>query len=191
MRKTRAAAIAAVVFATLGVLLWILLRPGEREPVYQGKTLTYWLSDFWPGRNVSREKLEQDRLAVRQIGTNATPTLLQWISTKDGPLKQKVVTWIYYQPWVPFRLESDVDKNMLAASGFNILGKSQAGAAVPALIEIVRIGGGEKSSGDGSVTFAMLALADLDPKAASDAGIQFGSNGAVIGWSAPPAAVKE
>ena len=187
----------ALVLATLVAVLWILLSPGKREPVYQGKTLHYWLSDFWPGRNPTREKLEQDKFAVRQIGTNAIPILLQWISAKDGPLKAKMVTWISDHPWVPFRIESDVDKGMLAVSGFWILGKSQAGSAIPALVEIVRTGGGERTSGYNNVTFPMLALADLDPEAATKAGIQFGTNRwsgtniTVIGWSAPPAAANE
>src|ERR1044071_4458241 len=104
MKKTRAAAITALVLATLGALLWIRLSPGEREPVYQGKTLTRWLSDFWPGRNPTPEKVEQDKLAVHQIGTNAIPILLQWISARDGPLKQKMVRWIADHRWVPFRI---------------------------------------------------------------------------------------
>ena len=197
MRKTRAAAVTALVLATLGVFLWILLSPSEREPVYQGKTLTYWLSDFWPGRNPTPEKREQNKLAVRQIGTNAIPMLLQWISAKDGPVKKKMVTWISRHSWVPFRLESSVDKNMLGASGFRILGKPQASSAVPALVEIVRTGGGTKTSGYNNVTFAMLALADVDPEAATKAGIQFGTNRwsgtnvTVIGWSAPPAAANK
>ena len=136
-------------------------------------------------------------LAVRQIGTNAIPILLQWISAKDGPLKQKMVTWISRHPRVPFRIESDVDKSMMAVSGFRILGKSQAGSAVPALVEIVRTGGGERTSGYDNVTFAMWALADLDPEAATKAGIQFGTNRwsgtnvTVIGWSAPPAGANK
>ena len=196
MRRIRAATVTALVIATVGALLWSRLIPGEREPVYQGKTLTYWLSDFWPGRNPTPEKREQNILAVRQIGTNAIPTLLQWISARDGPLKQKMVR-ICRHPWVPFGITSSVDKNMLAASGFWILGKSQAGSAVPALVEIVRTGGGEKTSAYDNVTFAMRALADVDPEAASKAGIQFGTNRwsgtnvTVIGWSAPPAAANE
>ncbi|MEO7296970.1 MAG: hypothetical protein ABI042_00180 [Verrucomicrobiota bacterium] len=39
--KTRTATITALVLATLGAVLWILLSPNERQPVYQGETLTY------------------------------------------------------------------------------------------------------------------------------------------------------
>ena len=193
MRKTRATAIMALVLAALFALFFLcfLLSPVEREPVYQGKTLTYWLSGFWPGRNPPPEKVEQAKLAVRQIGTNAIPILLQWISAKDGDLKQKMVTWISGHPGVPFRIESEVDKSMLAVSGFGILGRSQAGAAVPALFEIVRTCGGVKASANNNVTFPMMALAELDPEAAAKAGIKFGTNGAVIGWNAPPAAAHK
>ena len=187
MRKTRAAAITALVVALLGGFLWILLNRGEREPVYQGKTLHYWLSAYWPGGS---RPTEQNKIAVRQIGTNAIPILLQWISARDSSIKKKMVTWISRHPWVPFRLESEVDRNMLAASGFSILGKSQASSAVPALVEIVRTGGGAKTSGYNNVTFPMWALAELDPEAATKAGIQFATNGSVIGWSAPPAVAK-
>jgi len=190
MWRIRVTAIAALVLAALGTVLWIALSPREHEPVYQGKTLTYWLSDFWPGRNPTRERVEQDKLAVRQIGTNAIPILLQWISAKDGPLKQKTVMWIDRHRRVPFRLESSVDKNMLAVSGFWILGKTQAGSAIPALLEIIRNGGGERTSSLNNVTFPMLALADLDPEAAAKAGIQFGTNGTVAGWGPPPAATN-
>ena len=186
-RKTRVAAIAALVLVALATVCWIGSSPREHEPVYQGRSLTYWLSDFWPGRNPAHERIEQDELAVRQIGTNAVPVLLQWISARDGFLKQRMVGWIARHPWVPFRLESAVDKNMLAVSGFRILGKSQAGSAVPALVEIVRTGGGEKSSAYNNVTFPMRALADLDPEAAARAGVQFGSNGMIAGWNPPPA----
>ncbi|MEO7296969.1 MAG: hypothetical protein ABI042_00175 [Verrucomicrobiota bacterium] len=156
------------------------------------------MSDFWPGRNPTPEKRKQDKLAVRQIGNNAIPIMLQWISAndaKDDPLKAKMVTWISRHPWVPFRIESSTDKNLLAEAGFRILEKSQARSAVPALVEIVKAGGGE--SANDNVTFAMLALANLDPDAATKAGIQFGTNRwsgtnvIAIGWSAPPAAVNK
>lgn len=185
MRKIRAAVIAALVIVLLGALSLVLLGWGEREPVYQGKPLSYWLSDFWPGRNPTPEKLEQDKLAVRRIGTNAIPILLRWISAKDSSIKEKMVTWIYEHPWMPFRIRSSLDKNMLAVTGFSILGKPQASSAIPALIEFVRRGVGDQFSGDNNATFPMIALADLDREAATNAGIQFGTNGNVIGWIKP------
>jgi hypothetical protein len=191
MWKGRVAAIRGLVLAALGAVVWSVFSPREREPVYQGKTLTWWLSDFWPGHSPTPDKVEQDKLAVRQMGTNAIPILLQWISAKDGPVKRRMVMWIYGNRWVPFRLESSVDKNMLAVSGFRILGRAQAGSAIPALVKIIKDGGGEGTSSYNTVTFPMLALADLDPEAATQAGIQFAANGTISGWNPPPAAMNK
>jgi hypothetical protein len=185
MRKMRAAGIVALMIAALGSFLWFRSSLSRREPVYQGKTLTYWLRDIYSGRNPTAEKWQQDKLAVRQIGTNAIPLLLQWISAKDDPLKQCMVTWIYNHRRTPFRLESSVDKNIMAIIGFQTLEKSQAGSAIPALVEMVKKGGGARS-GPNNVSFAMQALACLDRQAATNGGIKFGTNGAIIGWSAPP-----
>jgi len=167
MRKKHAAAIA--ILALVGIPFWILLGTGKREPVYEGKPLSYWLSDFWPNASkATPHKLQHDRIAVRDIGTNAIPILLEWIAARDGPLKKRMVTWISQHPRVPFRILSSIDKNMLACSGFSILGTNQAASAVPSLVEIVRNGRGEKMSPNG-MTFAMWSLRELAPEAATKA----------------------
>ena len=60
----------------------------EREPVYRGKPLSVWLQryiqggsyiGFWP-------EPEADE-AIRQIGTNAIPTLLLMLREHDSKLK--------------------------------------------------------------------------------------------------------
>jgi hypothetical protein len=60
------ASIAAVI---LGFLLW----PTEREPEYNGATLTKWLERYNDGNNPEAAE------AIRHIGTNALPFLLRWI----------------------------------------------------------------------------------------------------------------
>lgn len=146
-----------LILAVLGGMIQIALRPRETEPVYQGRKLSFWLSDYLPGAKASPEQLQRDSAAVREIGTNAIPVLLRWISAKDGPLKHKIIVWIYEHPRVPFRVESAVDKQMMAASAFSILGRLQATSAVPALVEIVKQGGGTKTSGVGAQTFPIFA----------------------------------
>jgi hypothetical protein len=61
------ASIAAVI---LGFLLW----PSEREPEYNGVTLSKWLQRYNDDGN-NPEAAE----AIRHIGTNALPFLLRWI----------------------------------------------------------------------------------------------------------------
>ena len=60
----------------------------EREPVYQGKSLSFWLQGYiqggsyigvWPEPEVDE--------AVRQIGTNAIPALLHMLRAHDSKLK--------------------------------------------------------------------------------------------------------
>ena len=67
-----------------------------REPVYRGKTLSAWL-DAYPysigigdGFGGHRAEDQADE-AVRQIGTNALPTLLQRLGACDSTLKVKIM----------------------------------------------------------------------------------------------------
>src|SRR5881394_1272641 len=61
------------VTAVLAVVLW----PREREPEYQGKKLSEWLR----GGSQKPAVPEADIVfAVNQIGTNALPFLVKWIS---------------------------------------------------------------------------------------------------------------
>ena len=68
------------------IIAWQLL--GVREPVYQGKSLSYWLNQY-DGNYVSVTaqlgKKQADE-AVRHIGTNAIPFLLARLQTEDSAL---------------------------------------------------------------------------------------------------------
>jgi hypothetical protein len=99
----------------LGVAIWQSSRPNE--PVYQGKTLSAWLKQLPAYRVNSRgvtwaplmvNPSTKDELAaeeaVRRIGTNALPVLLQKIQAQDG-LRTKtdqVMGWArgLYQRWI-------------------------------------------------------------------------------------------
>lgn len=74
--------------AGIALLLWLTR---EREPEYQGKTLSEWLAiyaDAIEGDQAQSELSIQRRteaaLAIRQIGTNALPHLLEW-TAYEGP----------------------------------------------------------------------------------------------------------
>jgi len=83
MRKRVYIALAVVLVALAGVIAWQALR--EREPVYQGKGLRVWLREYRLGLNTGASKVAAD--AVRHIGTNALPTLLEMLGAKDSKLK--------------------------------------------------------------------------------------------------------
>src|SRR5947207_1339961 len=76
--KKRSIWLAALLALTLGLVGAARLSSRPREPVYRGKTLTYWLEVINTNGWASGEKPE----AVRHIGTNAIPILLNLISTR-------------------------------------------------------------------------------------------------------------
>lgn len=71
----------------VGLLVW--RAPGPREPVFEGRTLTSWLdhhvasSAASPPYNSPGWKKADE--AIRHIGTNAIPTLLEMIRARDRP----------------------------------------------------------------------------------------------------------
>jgi len=92
MRKRVRIALAVWLVAIAGVVAWQALRPLEREPVYQGKRLRTWLSEYlWA--SARRDGRTQDLAAgaVLQIGTNAVPILLNMLCKEDSALVSKLV----------------------------------------------------------------------------------------------------
>jgi len=81
MRKRVHIALAVLLAALLAVVGWQVMR--RQEPVYQGKPLSSWL--IASATTGSPEAQEQANAAVRQVGTNALPTLLRMLRAKDSP----------------------------------------------------------------------------------------------------------
>jgi hypothetical protein len=84
-------ALACFVAVVAAILIW----PGEREPVYQGKRLSEWIAgegavmrDIVPG--VTEREDAERRDAVRHIGTNVLPFLLKWIAAAGRPERSKI-----------------------------------------------------------------------------------------------------
>ena len=122
----------------LGVIVAILVWPGEREPEYQGKTLSEWLR--YPNSDLQET-------AVRAIGTHALPWLLKWIQ-KDRPasksLKVNLRTLLrresgevpgipVLKPWLDRPTDDDRDMGL---KGFYLLGP-RASSAIPELTRLM------------------------------------------------------
>ena len=87
MKKRGRIALAVSLAAIAGVVLWQASGPRAREPVYQGKGLRVWLSENYYARPaLNGPGLEAARSGLRQIGTNAIPTLLDLLRKKDSAL---------------------------------------------------------------------------------------------------------
>ena len=135
--------------AALGWASWQALRPGQAEPVYQGKPLSTSLKALVLERNPSTapfpsahfgpvSKAEINAvLAVSEAGTNALPTLLRMLRAKDWPLKAKLIKLAKRQHIIKIDIEYAPPEvwNVVAEYGLYLLGP-KAQSAVPDLIQI-------------------------------------------------------
>ncbi|HXD01004.1 MAG TPA: HEAT repeat domain-containing protein [Verrucomicrobiae bacterium] len=73
--------------------------------------------------------------ALRHIGTNAIPTLLQMLRAKDSPLKTKFIELLGRETSARIKITPAVDKDYEARVAFQALG-ADASNAVPLLLQI-------------------------------------------------------
>ena len=154
----------AFVLATLtGVFAWQSLP--VREPVYKGKRLSIWLDTYrkygLAGVETWQVRLEQQEAdeAVRQIGTNALPTLLRMLRAQDSTLKVRFMDLAAKQHFIPIKYTSAEERRYRACCAFGVL-RAKARSAVPVLIQIAH----ENPSHD-SRCYALAALASVGPSA--------------------------
>lgn len=160
MRKWLKVVIAVILVAVVGVIL--LLLP-EREPSYEGKRLSEWLVGFYPDRKDYRPLDEQPQHikaanAVRQIGTNAAPTLLRMLRASDSSLKLQLLRLASKQKLIKVHYTSAGELNMLASMAFGSL--EGASNTVPELIDIYR-----ENRSEYSQNAVVLALRSIGPPA--------------------------
>jgi HEAT repeat protein len=128
----------AVAFAfVIALLAWRLLP--SQEPAYNGKTLSAWAeqygSNFWAGVNDEAARKEAE-IAIRQIGTNAIPYLLDLIRVRDSVVKKKlgaVIPWTWHHG---LHLTDNSQRiRIYGAHGFGALGTN----ATSALVELIEV----------------------------------------------------
>jgi hypothetical protein len=136
------------VLLVAGLVAAFGLWPGESEPTYQGKKLHWWLARCTTAVYVRGDMQDpvalEAREAVLQIGTNAIPTLLEWMPGPRQPLR--TVEAVRSRLHLPFlgtyrvlgflRSYSPTDRHTMAVYGFSILGE-RASQAVPDLTRLL------------------------------------------------------
>src|SRR4051794_6460497 len=118
-------ALVAVLLTGIGVATFFVTR--KAEPSFENKSLTEWL-----------EELQTDNpkalAAVQSIGTNAIPTLLKMLRSKQSRLLRTAPDWTADLNWTADLIQQDarfkVRKQELAVRGFEALGERGA-IAVP------------------------------------------------------------
>jgi len=162
MQKRLIVAVTLLLVIVAGLIAYQALR--EREPVYAGKSLRAWLRDYDQANAQGVEAYG----AIRQIGTNAIPTLLKMLCETNSVFRSKLSflwergvrkldnlpTWVRSPGW--YRNQASA-QNRLAEVGFRIL-RDDARHAVPALMQIY-----ERNPSLDSQRAASLALISIGP----------------------------
>lgn len=142
MKNIRLSIMVAVLL--LGTLAIVIFQ--EREPSYQGRSLTKWISagklahdKFMSKPNANIGKLESDpdwqcaRHAIKQMAPRAIPFLLNWAQETDSPRKVRVIIFFEEHPHCHIKIQPAEDRNDAAQLGFMLLG-DEAKPAWPVLI---------------------------------------------------------
>lgn len=145
-------ALALLLVVIVSVTAWLLLRPGQTGPVYHGKTLSAWSNS----RNLSRDDWQK---AVAAGGTNAIPTLLAMLETKDSALKLALMALTRKQRLINFRFFPAQGRHQQAIDGFAVLG-DRADIAVPTLTRLY-----DQNISASSQRAAALILGKIGPPA--------------------------
>jgi len=132
--------LAALLVTLVSAFLFATLT--QREPRYQGKALRQWVQQYrtnhWSNaRESDADKRAQE--AIRAIGTNGIPFLVEWMHTPDSSWKTKL------REVVPRRWQSTPylqnvatgERRRIGANGLAVLGQMSK-PAVPALMELAR-----------------------------------------------------
>jgi len=131
-------ALAIVLPALAGVIAWQLLQ--EHEPVYQGEPLSFWLNKYGDGNYVGigaqLAKSEADE-AVRQIGTNAIPLLLQRLQTQDSAFSEWLMHLAQKHSPIRIHLHTAWNRRIQALEGLTAIAPKDSVVAVPLLKELV------------------------------------------------------
>lgn len=103
----------------IGAIFFVIRVVQPREPRYEGRSLGSWLDDFSSGNS---NETYQAGIAVRRMGTNAIPFLLDILSYKESPAHKRLRQFTEKLPnWLHI-LERDSSHNIAAAEAMNALG---------------------------------------------------------------------
>jgi hypothetical protein len=124
-----------VIWTVVGLLIFglaVFFLPSS-DPVYEGKRLSAWTADL---DGYAGPKMEGAQEAIRHIGTNALPYIIQLLQTKNAPFKARVNQWLSKQSWIKFRHTTPETLRSRGLFACEALG-TNARPAIPALTALV------------------------------------------------------
>jgi hypothetical protein len=147
MGKKRRILLATLFVVGLALLAWFLLSSKHPpEPVYGGKPLRFWIDQYHSNANTiptdaGRESAAgQAAKAIRAMGANAFPLLLEWAGNRDSALKLRLRKLIIATHWAfltGIRLKiSPSEYHYRAILAFQVF-RSDGAPAVPGLLHLL------------------------------------------------------
>ena len=131
--------------------------PRPREPVCQGKRLSVWLREL-DNASLTVDSHNRAVEAVRQIGSNGVPILIEMLHSSDSWLKRKLIELAGKQSWIRFHFTTAKERRCRAFRAIEVLGPA-AHAAIPTLMELLNDNDLE------TWPKAMICLAGIGPEA--------------------------
>jgi hypothetical protein len=132
MRRVVVVVVSALVAVALAFLLW----GSEREPRFQGKTLSAWLLEgAWKPIGLTGAQEE----AVRCMGTNALPFLVKWVQYVTPPWRVRLTMnarRLVGRDWTVFR-DDGVERARLSLACLQRLGPD-VGPAMPEFVKMMK-----------------------------------------------------
>ncbi|HYG34171.1 MAG TPA: hypothetical protein VEC99_05275, partial [Clostridia bacterium] len=120
MRNRLGILIVIVLVGVCGWISWLSLRHQKSEPVYQGKTLSAWLNEANPRTSLLTDTAAE---AVRHMGTNAVPYLLQQLGAPESPVNELAASLLEKQSFLKLKLPSKYQRQLRAQRGICALGE--------------------------------------------------------------------
>ncbi len=111
--------------ALSSIVAWQMLRP--REPIYQGKPESYWLSTL-----AKPYRAQDDLQQWEALGPDAVPLLLKVVARKEGPFHAAYLAlWPKLPPWLKNRCPRPVDRSLSRRRAINLLFEMAHNTPIP------------------------------------------------------------
>ena len=128
-------AFALLLVTVLAVAGWFTFH--SHEPEFEGEPLQVWLAKLYAGNDGQFPDPDAEAtLAVRSIGTNAIPRLLEYLSASDPPVKREFARWVEKQDVIDFKFRWAEEDHGYAVAGFRALGELGT-PAIPTLVTLM------------------------------------------------------
>jgi len=115
--------------------LAVIVFTSASQPSCDGHTITHWIAVL---DNRDSDERAHAFAAIEKIGTNALPTILHLLGTRDSALKFRLHSLVERLPLLHLRFASAADARQKAGMALAVSGQESIRASIPALSNLSR-----------------------------------------------------